>query len=72
MAKRDHLSLDHHLPNSGGHFLPGVVVPDELRVLMGSLEYVHGCLGVVSHGVHEHAGEEAHQREAHLAGERKR
>lgn len=59
--------LEHHLPNSGGHFLPRVVIPDELRVLVRALKYVHGGLGVVSHGVHEHAGKETDQRQTHLA-----
>jgi hypothetical protein len=32
---------------------------------------VHGRLGVVPHGVHEHAGQEADQRQTHLQNSRR-
>lgn len=64
--------LEHHLPHGGGHRLPRAVVPDELGILVRSLEDVHRRLGVVPHGVHEHAREEADQSQANLVNERKK
>ena len=63
--------LEHHLPHGGGDGLAGAVVPDELGVLVRPLEDVHGRLGVVPHGVHEHAGQEADQRQTHLQNSRR-
>lgn len=55
------LILKHHLPDSGGHLLPRVVIPDEFRVLVSSLKYMYCCLRIVSHGIHEHTRKETNQ-----------
>lgn len=53
--------LKHHLPDSGGHLLPRVIIPDEFRVLVSSLKYMHCSLSVVSHGIHEDTRKETDQ-----------
>lgn len=63
---RSALSLQHHLSDAGGDRLSRAVVPDQLGVLVRSLEYVHRRLGVITHGVHEDDWQEAHQRQTHL------
>lgn len=53
--------LKHHLADSCGHFLPRIVIPDELRILVSPLKNMHCCLCVVSHGIHEYTRKEADQ-----------
>lgn len=63
---RSEFSLQHHLSDGGGDGFSRAVVPDELGVLVRSLEYVHRGLWVITHGVHEHGRQEAHQGQTHL------